>query len=45
MVSGESDALSSVLHTLLCELPPMFLPAAPEHFEERLSEVDVQDEV
>ena len=44
-MSGESNALSPVLHTLLCELPPMFLAAAPEHFEKRLSEVDVQDEV
>ena len=44
-MSGESDALSSVLYTLLCELPPLFLTAAPEHLEECLPEVDVQDEV
>ena len=44
-MSGQSDALSSVLHTLLCKLPPVFLATAPEHFEKRLSEVDVQDKI
>ena len=44
-MSGQSDTLGSVLHTLVPELSPSFLPTTPEHFQKRLSEVDVEDEI